>query len=301
VLITALLDEYISVCIFNGYTSAHIRSITDIFIKRSGCLLVSDVNLEKIAIYKDATLKCCKPITFNTSVKYLRMLFKYALECGYVSENIFQRIRLAKVGQPQPKVYSDRQIQELRQALLSSTLEPVWFWITVVETLHYTGIRRRQLISLRLGDIDFEQCSIYLQYDGSKTKKTWKIPLHPKLAEILKEYLIKLKSECGRTLQKHEYLFSVSRINPAYKNYGSGKMSPEQVTGFFKRLSKKTSFTTGAHRFRHTLATTLCNPPNGSPDIFSVQEILGHADLKTTKSYVMPNFSRLAATLKLLP
>lgn len=266
--------------------------------RRTGCLRLSDVDLESIRRYKDATLVQSKPITFNTNIKYLKMVFNFAVEAGYLSDNIFKRVRLAKVGSPQVKVYSDKQIKDLKDALLSGSLEPIWFWLVVIETFYYTGMRRRQLVSLRMGDVDFDQQSIFLQYDGSKTKKTWKIPLHPILAEILKEYLSRLYRDHGKQLQKHDYLFSVSRINPSYKNYGAGKMSPEQVTGFFKRLSKKANFQAGAHRFRHTFATTLCNPPNGEPpDIFSVQEILGHSDLKTTKAYVLPNFKRLTATL----
>jgi integrase len=76
-------------------------------------------------------------------------------------------------------------------------------------------------------------------------------------------------------------------------------MKGESITGFFKKLSRNTDSKIGAHRLRHTLATELCNPTDNDapPDLFTVQHILGHTSLQTTRGYVKTSMTRMSAAL----
>ncbi len=140
--------------------------------------------------------------------------------------------------------------------------------------------------------------TILLRYEGSKTLREWKIPLHDELALNLRVLIDRSELLTGRKLTGNDYLFQVCRLNKRYKDDGKGRMQAESVTRFFKRLSRRTGLKIGAHRFRHTLATALCNPDDGTtPDIFVAQAILGHTSLQTTRNYVTTSMHRMTQAL----
>lgn len=65
--------------------------------------------------------------------------------------------------------------------------------------------------------------------------------------------------------------------------------------GFFHEGQKKTGLDVSSQRFRHTVATKLCNPEEEArePDICGVQTLLGHTSVQTNRGYVRTNRSRL--------
>ena len=65
------------------------------------------------------------------------------------------------------------------------------------------------------------------------------------------------------------------------------------ITDFFRRVNKQTQLSVSAHKFRHTLATKLCNPDIGEPDLFVVQQLLGHTMIQTTRLYVKTSLGRM--------
>jgi len=75
-----------------------------------------------------------------------------------ITENPFIMFKMAKEAVRQFKSISQTHVVQLINSLESSenTLNPSWFWITVIRTFYYTGIRRRQLTGLTWSDIDFE-------------------------------------------------------------------------------------------------------------------------------------------------
>ena len=204
-----------------------------------------------------------------------------------------------------PKTMGQNEILDICNCILSgreSSYKPGWFWLTVICTFYYTGMRRRQLVNLKYGDLSWTNetiTGITLRAEGSKTLREWQIPVHPQLANYMKAFIQRSSMELRRDLRPSEYLFEVSRFYKRYKDPVNGRMNPTAITGFFKRLSRNTGVAVGAHRFRHTFATTLCNPPgDGFPDVFAVQAILGHTNLQTTRRYVQTKMRSMDNALK---
>ncbi len=303
--IWALSEEFIAIQIFNEITASTIRSIFKLFIQRSGATNLQDITMEALGRYKEECLSVARPVSYNGYLKYLRLVGDYAVSTNRLEENIFRRLPFAPIGSPPKKTYDPYQVKALKNWLFEnrSLMSPWWFWIAVIETLYYTGMRRRQLVQLKLGDVDFVNQTITLRYESSKTKREWQVPMVAELAESLEEYLSYYDSHAGTPASASSYLFSVYRFNPRYKhNNPFDAMDPGQITGFFKRLSRKVGFMAGPHRFRHTLATLLCNPKDGgSPDLFAAQDILGHSKLESTRLYVETNMSRMELALDRLP
>lgn len=295
-----LAQEFSDLNVFNEYTRLAMLGRTKVFVERTGAELVSNVNLQSVIAFKKATLEHSAPVTYNGYIRYLRILFDYAVTQGFAERNWFREVRLAPEGVPPPKTMDGKTIKSICDHILQNkdSFSPDFFWLTIVYCFFYTGMRRRQLITLRVGDIHFEERLIILSYEGSKTKRSWPIPLHEDLATRLRELILRTQVVIGRRLEPLDYLFVASRFNHRYVSDSKGRMKGESVTGFFKRLGKSMGQKVGAHRFRHTFASELCNPSdNSSPDIFAVQAMLGHTNLQTTKGYVRTSMARLESTL----
>ena len=297
-------EEYIATSIFNDYTAKAIRNVVKTFMQRAEIADTEDIDMESLARFKVNTLKIVKPVTYNGYLRYLRLIGRYAVEQGILPDNPFKRIPLAPIGELPKKTYKKNLFNQMVVWIQEhpAIVQPWWFWVAVVQTLFYTGMRRRQLVGLKLSDLNFVDRTVRLGYEGSKTKREWYVPMHPELAEGLEEYLIHYQMNAGVTLHPNSPLFSVYRFHPAYKHENPfDHMKPEQITGFFKRLSRKMGVSVGAQRFRHTLATLLCNPEDGgAPDIFAAQDILGHAKLETTRGYVEKDITRMCSAINRL-
>ena len=68
-------------------------------------------------------------------------------------------------------------MQTLRRAF-AQVSAPSWFWSALFDVLAYTGIRRRQLVTLEWRDIDFEANTLRLRSEGSKTRVETLVPMH---------------------------------------------------------------------------------------------------------------------------
>lgn len=292
--------EFADLNIFNPATRTTVLEKVSVFCRRSDVHSLSDLSFAAISDFKRQTLTIAQPITYNGYIRYMRLVLDHAVNMKYTDTNPFRSIRLAPVGEVSHKVMELDTLDDVCDFIVhnANRYKPAWFWITVIYTLYNTGMRRRQLVTLKLKDIDFNRRLIRLSYDGSKTRRSWSIPMDSDLSSQLNELVSRSEIAMGRRMMPNDYLFVVSRFYARYKTNEDGSTPPEAITGFFKRLSRGFGERVGAHRFRHTLATELCNPADDSPpDIFSVQAILGHTSIQTTRRYVQTNTNQMRNTL----
>lgn len=298
-----LAREYAGLNIYVEDTRKAAIRAAKLFDARGECS-VEDLNLDAVITFKEETLKVAKVVSFNGYLKYLRLITDYAVREGYLETNYFRKVKTGPEDAVSYKVISDTDIWlTLRHISENSELySPSWFWQTVVITLMLTGIRRRQLVNIKCCDIDFSGGNLLLRKEGSKTRKEWSIPIHPQLKTALANYIKKVEADLGYKLKADDPLFNVCRHNPKYRPSPNNPrlMQPESITGFFKRVNKRTGLNVSAHKFRHTIASKLCNPSDGMPDIFSTQVLLGHSQVKTTRSYVTTPLERVEKTLNTL-
>jgi len=143
--------------------------------------------------------------------------------------------------------------------------------MTILYVFLYTGVRRGELLGLRIQDIDLENESIYIRAQTSKSKKGRRIPINPILLMSLKKYLellFKRKSRCG-------YLFVSSKQDTALTTHGL-----KNLMNKYRRLS---GVKFSAHQLRQTFACALAKQ---NADIMSIKCALGHSSITMTERYL---------------
>ena len=151
----------------------------------------------------------------------------------------------------------------------------------IISLLYSTGLRRSELISLNVQDVDFGRKVAKVHGKGNKMRE---IPL---IVSLCEEILLYLKAV--ETLTGEER----SLKSPLLMTYTGNRLYPAYVDRTVKRELGDVKGITGRkspHVLRHSLATELLN---GQADLNSIKEMLGHSSLATTQVYTHSSFARL--------
>ncbi|QSP94196.1 integron integrase [Marinobacter salinisoli] len=176
----------------------------------------------------------------------------------------------------------------------------------IVSLLYGSGLRITEACRLRIKDLDFRQQVITVR-DGKGAKdRTTLMP--PSLIETLQDHIQNIRERwqqqseeflhpvslpfalarkypnAGRSLE-WQWLFSSPNLSS--DNLGNVARHHRHITGVqraVRQAAKEAGIhkRAGCHTFRHTFATELLKRGN---DIRTVQDLLGHADLRTTQIY----------------
>ncbi|MBN1663408.1 MAG: tyrosine-type recombinase/integrase family protein [Deltaproteobacteria bacterium] len=168
--------------------------------------------------------------------------------------------------------------------------EMSFFHRTMYYTLYHGGLRKKEVTCLRKGDINLD--GKFIRLERTKGEHVRIIPLSDTLYAYLFTHLNML---AGRFLIRPDYyynrLFSLREKN----NLDESLVFPSCKTGdvnkdirFAIRKAKaalQTDKRVHPHMFRHSFASHLID---AGQDLKTVQELLGHADIKTTQIYTHP-------------
>lgn len=150
----------------------------------------------------------------------------------------------------------------------------------IVKMLFEHALRPRELLKMKFVDMDLKNKSIKIRGENNKVRKDRLLPLNEKIANLFVKYF-----NFPRWMWKgSEYLF------PSFSNEF---LSPERwkhifrekvlkPCGLWKKPEKPSLCKTRSYTLRHSKATELINKTN----IWSVANILGHGDIRSTKVYL---------------
>jgi integrase len=297
----ALLSEYRKHQILQPKTFCNYEQVVESFAKFIGRNpKLEELTVDMMLDYRQDILSRCTAITFNNYRRHLCALFNFAVKRGSMAENPFRDVKSAPTPQRKPKTIRIALLQEIIDYLSKSGdkydetesvqigITPRWFWLVAVKTLYYSAIRRKQLVELRLKDIDFEKKVIRLRTEGSKTLREWDIPLPEPLSDDLRYLYDRVIETIGR-YNGEQQLFCYPLLSK-HRFSKSREMTVGHVSQMFRKLTKLFELPISAHRIRHTTATEMAR---NTENIRLVQEILGHTDLRTTFIYVQPDFGSM--------
>ena len=206
-----------------------------------------------------------KDISINTRLRGIRTFAYHCIDMGYIEPF---KIQLLKSDTSIKGTYSDA---ELKVLLVKPNIKKCQFtelrtW-TAINIFVGTGCRIGSLKSVKIKDVLFDECLI--RFTKTKGRKQLLVPITKTLNEVLQLYLhyregspddYLICSQNGDKIERDGLIHAVAKYN---RSRGVTK--------------------TSCHMFRHTFAKHwIIN--NG--DIFRLQKILGHEDIKVTQQYL---------------
>jgi integrase len=233
--------------------------------------LASSVSRKDIETYLSSRLTDGKlgPCRHNKELKFLRLIFKKAIEWGYCRRNPTDGIRSLK--EPPGRV---RFLSEQEQEKLLAVCPPRL--LSIVEIALNTGLRKGELLSLRWENIDLANRMI--RVERSKNGDRRDVPMTDRAVAVLKSIPRRLDSP---------FLFA----NP-------DGTAPESVsTTWYNALERSGIENFHFHDLRHTFASNLVM---GGADLRSVQTLLGHRDIAMTMRYAHLSPAHLREAISVL-
>jgi site-specific recombinase XerD len=150
----------------------------------------------------------------------------------------------------------------------------------LLELLYGSGLRVAELCGLGLGDIDLKTRSVTVWGKGDKQRR---VPMSGPAAEAVGRYL---------TTGRRSLVTSATPTGCLFVNRRGHQMTPRDVR---RVLDRRSPVPTHPHALRHTYATHLLD---GGADLRVVQELLGHASLRTTEIYTHVSTERLVGAYR---
>jgi integrase/recombinase XerD len=200
--------------------------------------------------------------TVNAGASALRFFFKVTLKRRDLADAV------VSVREPRrlPVVLSPEEVARL----LASTSNIKHR--AALSLTYATGLRRSEVVSLRLGDIDSDR--MLIRVEQGKGKKDRYVILSPHLLELLREWW-RVARKKGWMRPGQPWLF------PGYRGQ---HMSPRQLHRLVCLAAARAGITkrVGVHTLRHSFATHLLEQKT---DIRIIQVLLGHKKLDTTALY----------------
>ena len=243
--------------------------------------------------------KGMKARTVHLHLSALSGYCNYLIKQGKMSSNPVRGIKRPKMEKRLPEYYRessmDRYLEESAHAAgeaelsLLQSLSPKDKLFAelyrrrlrrlIVSLLYATGIRRAELLSLKVGSVDFSRATLRVVGKGDKMRE---IPLIPSIIEEISLYL-KAASMTDASREPRDPLLVTEKGLPLYPAYADRAVKTElDGYGITGRKSP--------HVLRHTLATALLQE---GANLNAIKEMLGHANLAATEVYTHNSVTRL--------
>ena len=234
------------------------------------------LQIRKRIIGKDTEVIGVKPSTVRTYYNKLVAFIRWLEKRDVIPYNSFS----SKISKPPMPNYEDEKAlseEDISKLIASITLhgrDNEFRYnrdLLIISLLLYTGIRKGELLNLRIQDIDFEKQTLFISGKTSKSKRSRSIPLHFTLLTHLKSYLMqpRLKNSKSGAL----ILSSLS----------DSPLTSDGLRAWVQKYKKKSGVKFHMHRFRHTFA---CMLAKSNADITSIMKVLGHTTTRMTMQYL---------------
>jgi integrase/recombinase XerD len=210
------------------------------------------------------------PFTVNIRIRTIKAYLRWLYNEKYTEDNYALKFKLVKTPIDAVQPLSDEDIKKMLEACDRSTYNGFRNYCLIFLILD-CGIRIGEACELKIEDIDLKQGLIRVRAEVAKTRNFRQLPVSSYTAKLLKDLIdIADANEC-------EYVFM--------STYG-GKIKKENLILSFRRLGEKVGLKQRCtpYVFRHTFATNAVK--SGKMDLFTIQRIMGHSTLVTTRRYV---------------
>lgn len=218
-----------------------------------------------------------KATSVNRKLSTLRTFYRFLLRKGEVTVSPMQAVVGPKKKKPLPTFFREEEMDRL----LDDTAFPEgWEGVRdrlMLQMLYETGMRRAELVSMNVNDVDFSRGQI--KVTGKRNKQRL-IPFGDELKEKLQSYVELRDQEMPHVDDALFVRKNGTRVD--------GSWVYNRVKSYLSRVS--TQQKRSPHVLRHTFATAMLN---NQAELEAVKELLGHESVSTTQIYTHTTFEEL--------
>jgi integrase len=213
------------------------------------------------------------PATVNRIVRECKRIFREAVACSLTRENPFHEMRQEKIGQRPWHFISPREYRRLIEA------SPSLRWQGLITLGYCCGLRLGEVLNLTWSDVEFERSEVrVVRKDASECLAAWTpkdkdirmLPLPNLAVNVLVE--LQVAATDGQ-----EYVF-VNGKGPA----NGDRMKRLNIWRDFQEIRKKAGLPKCSFQ---DLRKSYCTNLAGAVPLHVVQELAGHADIRTTRKH----------------
>jgi integrase/recombinase XerC len=214
----------------------------------------------------------------NRKISSLKAFYKFLLKTRQIDSSPLLKHKALKTPKKLQIPFSEKELD----AVLNHIQYPEGYEgirdRLIIDLFYTTGIRRAELITLKMHNIDFSNQS--LKVLGKRNKERI-IPILPIISQQLHAYL-KERSNLEHIKDMDFFFLTLKGIKL------NDSLVYRLINNYFSNVSEKVK--KSPHILRHTFATHLLN--NGA-DLNSVKELLGHSSLASTQVYTHNSLAEL--------
>lgn len=281
--------DFIQYCLFEkGLTDQSVSSYQNdldvyySFLQDKSVFLVKDITSDHIKEFLKIRGDSESTSTVAHNLTVIKNFHKYLIKENIVKEDVSLFISRPKLQKRLPRALTVEEVDLLLDITLNTPFD--YRNKAMLELMYGAGLRVSELVSLTLNQIDLENGLIRIMGKGRKERE---IPIGEYGVYYLRIYL----EHRGMLIKNH-------RTEDALFLNNHGKQITRQ--GFFKilkqlLLDKGLNPDVSPHTLRHSFATHLLS--HGA-DLRSIQEMLGHSDISTTKIYTHVSDEKVEADYK---
>ncbi len=211
----------------------------------------------------------------------LRSFFRFLQDEGVVEHDPTALLHAPKQGSSIPAVLSVDAAFQLLQAVPGDTVEQLRDR-AILELLYSSGLRVGELTRLNLADLDIARQQLRVLGKGNKERL---VPFGNHAATAVRAYIKQRpQPNPGRSGERDGKALFLNRRGGRLTNRSIQRMMQRILNSLAQRLHAT------PHALRHSFATHLLE---SGADLRSIQELLGHSSLSTTRRYLHVDLDRL--------
>jgi len=214
----------------------------------------------------DLSEKELSPLTINRKISSLSKYYDFLIKINELKSSPLKNHKRLKVQKKLIIPFSENEVLKVVD-VFSKNFEGKRN-LLIVDMLYSTGVRRDELINIKLNDVLLDENLVKVL---GKRNKERLVPLVLNLKSRINDYL-KFRNEIKSSSSNFFITTKGKKIGPS--------LVYRVVKNYFSKVSTKVK--TSPHVLRHSFATHMLN--NGA-DINSIKEIMGHSSLASTQIY----------------
>lgn len=216
--------------------------------------------------------------SINRKISSLKSFYKFLLKTKQIEVSPLLKHKSLKTPKKIQIPFSEKELDEVLHLLkYPDGFEGIRDKL-IIDLFYTTGIRRVELIDLKMQNIDLSNNTIKVL---GKRNKERILPVLPILSQQIKGYLYeRAKIENIKDVDYFFLMLKGVKLNDSFVY--------RLINYYFSNVSEKVK--KSPHILRHTFATHMLN--NGA-DLNSVKELLGHSSLASTQVYTHNSLAEL--------